>query len=169
MHTLAKKFMMARKLDFGEEGEAELLDDKVVLMDGSLIPEITKKTDDETAYVIGKSVGKNLSDNIRKTGISGSKMIEFMMDLLTMMGVGKVELHEFDVTTKKGEIHIENSITYRKCNGSSCSCSVLSGILAGVVSQSYKKDFHVEETGCKMKQADKCIFKIEPEKGEEGF
>ena len=163
MHTLAKKFMMARKLDFGENGEAELLDDKVVLMDGSLLVEIARNTDRETSYTIGEEVGKNLSSNIRKTGISGSKMIEFMMDLLTMMGIGKVELHEFDVRTKKGEIRIDNSITYRKCGDlEGCNCSVISGLLAGVVSQSYSKEFEVEETGCKLEEADRCIFRMEP-------
>lgn len=158
--------MMARKLDFGGEGTAELLDDQVFLMDGSLLTEITKKCDADTSYGIGENVGRKLSENIRKTGISGSKMIEFMMDLLTMMGLGDFELHSFDVKEKKGQVRVSNPLTKRKCsNGDECSCDVVSGILSGIFSASYDIDFMIEETGCVLEGDEICVFKARKSRG----
>ena len=163
MHTLAKKFMMARKLDFGENGEAELLDDKVFLMDGSMLSSIAKNCDEETSYSIGKETGENLAKNIKKTGISGSKMIKFMMDLLTMMGIGKCEFNEFDIKKKEGEISVKNSIIHRKSKDGDISCEVLSGLIAGIVNYCYDKSFVAEEIDCNLGDSKHCKFEFRPE------
>ncbi|MCJ7450231.1 MAG: methanogen output domain 1-containing protein [Candidatus Nanohaloarchaeota archaeon QJJ-9] len=162
MHSLAKKFMMARKLDFGENGNAELLDDQVFLMDASMFSKIAENTGKEGAYKIGESVGKSLASNIRKTGISGTKMIEFMMDLLTMMGLGDFELHDFDIKEKKGEVRVKNSLPSRKSEEKeNAGCQIIAGIVSGIFSQNYEKEFKVTEKGCILEGDDLCRFKIQ--------
>lgn len=152
--------MMARKLDFGEKGRAELLDETVFLMDGSLLKSMIEKTGDD-AYGIGKDVGVSLAGNVHKTGISGTKLAEFMMDLLTMMGLGEFEIHEFDITEKEGEVRVKNCIISREETDAE-NCSIVAGILAGIFTQNYDMDFEAEEKGCLLQDDGICRFRVQP-------
>lgn len=161
MHSLAKKFMMARKLNFGEDGNAQLLDDRVFLMDGDMLRSINEFSGTDGAYKIGERTGRNLAENIQRTGISGTKMSEFMMDLLTMMGFGQFKMHEFNLSSKEGEVRADNCIIARE-NGDDSECSVMAGVLSGIFSQNYDGEFTVEESACIAQGNDFCRFKIQP-------
>lgn len=159
MHSLAKKFMMARKLNFGEDGRAELLDDRVFLMDKQILQDLSRLTDEDTAYNIGESTGHRLAKNIQRTGISGTKMIEFMMDLLTMMGCGDFIIHDFDIADKTGEVRVKNCIIADEAESGE-TCSVIAGLLAGTFSENFDASFTAEEAACLNTGEDMCRFKI---------
>ena len=159
MHALAKKFMMARKLDFGEKGTANLLDDQVFLMDGGMLTALEQESGSDAAYAVGQAAGRSLSDNIKETGVTGTKFNEFMMDLLTMMGLGDFAVHDFDITTKEGEVRVENCLPGRE--GEAGGCNVVAGVLAGVFGENYDTAFEVEEVGCTLDGDDLCQFKVQ--------
>jgi predicted hydrocarbon binding protein len=162
MHSLAKKFMMARKLNFEEDGTAELLDDRVFLMDSDLLRSITETVDDTTAYTIGRNAGESLARNVRKTGIAGTKMSEFIMDLLTMMGIGHIWMHDFDMTEKEGEIRVENCIIPENTVENELQCGIVAGVIAGVFTQNYDTEFAAEEHACIGNGDDLCRFSVYP-------
>lgn len=163
MHPLAKKLMMARKLDFGEDGRAEMLDQPVFLMEGSFLAEIEKNVDQDQAFQIGKETGIKMEQDIGKTGLSGIKMVEFMMDLLTMSGLGEFELNKFDLDDQQGEVRVRNSLIGReaKKRGNESNCSLISGILSGIFSESFEKEMEATEFKCISQGSEVCRFRVD--------
>jgi len=163
MHSLAKKLMMARKLSFGEDGVAELLDNDVFLMYGSMLFHLQDKAGDDVSYDIGRELGHSIVDDIKKMGLSGTKMIDFIMDLLTMKGLGEFQVEKFDLKSKKGEVWVKNNIVLReaeKAKKKQVKNTFIEGLLAGVFSKNYGLEIACKEIACVSGSNKLCRFSL---------
>ncbi len=163
MHSLAKKLMMARKLSFGADGKAELLDNDVFLMYGSMLLQLQDKAGEKISYEIGKEMGTSMIQDIRKMGLSGTKMIDFIMDLLTMKGLGEFTIEKFDLKTKKGEVWVKNGLLLReaeKVNKKTVKNTFIEGLLSGVFSKNYDQDIACKEIARVMDNSKLCRFML---------
>ena len=89
--------------------------------------------------------------DIRKMGLSGTKMIDFIMDLLTMKGLGEFTVERFDLKTKKGEVWVKNELLLReseKANKKTSKNTFIEGLLSGVFSKNYNQDITCKEIAC---------------------
>lgn len=166
MHSLAKKLLMARKLKFGEDGKAELLDHDYMFIDGYLLYCILTKGGELMSYELGKEMGRKMAMDIKKMGLSGTRFIYFMLDLLTMIGLGNFSMEKFDLKTKEGEIRVMNSLTGRfsqMLGRKEKSCQFISGLLSSIFAQEYGQNFKCKEISCMAEGSEMCRFKLKEE------
>ncbi len=161
MHSLAKKLMMARKLRFGEDGVAELLDQDVFLMLGVMLYHLEDKAGGEVSHKIGKEIGFRIVEDIKKMGLSGTKMIDFVMDLLTMNGLGEFTVEKFNLKTKNGEVWVKNSLIAReaiKMKNKNINCNFIAGLLSGIFSKNFETEIACREIACINNNSKVCRF-----------
>ena len=152
---------MARKLKFGEDGVAELLDQDIFLMYGAMLYHMEDKAGGEISHKIGKEIGFKVVDDIKKMGLTGTKMIDFVMDLLTMNGLGEFTVEKFDLKTKNGEVWVKNSLIARearKMKNKKVNCNFIAGLLSGIFSKNYESEINCEEVACINKNSKICRF-----------
>ena len=155
--------MMARKLSFGEDGVAELLDNDVFLVYGSMLFHLQDKAGEDVSYTIGKELGHNIIEDIQKMGLSGTKMIDFVMDLLTMKGLGEFKVEKFDLKSKKGEVWVKNNLILReaqKAKKKVVKNPFIEGLLSGIFSKNYGEDIACKEIACAMDNNKLCRFTL---------
>jgi predicted hydrocarbon binding protein len=163
MHPLAKKLLISRKLTFGENGVMEILDNEAFAFDSSLLLYLHKEMSKESLYKAGFDAGSNVVKELKKTGLSGTKMVGFVLDLLSMCGFGDLKVEDFDITTKTGEVRSKNTVVVRaakKHNIKDVKCHLISGLLAGIFSESYDEKIGCEEYACMLDKSDVCRFKL---------
>lgn len=164
MHPLAKKLLISRKLTFGENGVMEILDSDAFAFDSALLLYLHKSENVEDLKKAGFEAGSKLVKDLKKTGLSGTKMINFALDLLVMCGFGDIKLENFDIVKKDGEIRVKDSVIVRaakKYNVYGIKCHLLAGIFSGIFSENYDLYIKCEEIACILEKSEICRFKLQ--------
>lgn len=154
MHSLARKLMVSRQLSFEEDGEGQVLGSRVFMINRDFLLELENSVDEETVKELGELSGRNLADMLSERGLDGSKAVNFAMNMLTMFGLGKFEVGNFDIAEKEAKIRVDNCATV----GADIDCVFIEGILSGVFTEVFSEEHEFREIACRNKDAEICQF-----------
>lgn len=95
---------------------------------------------------------KNLSDG---------ETISFMMTMGAEIGWGNFQLLEYDLENQKLQVRVENS-AFASAYGKSTEgvCHLISGVLSGLATVLFSRNYTVSETECLAKGDTYCVFRI---------
>ena len=83
--------------------------------------------------------------------------LDFMLELAEVLGMGQIQIPDFDQKKSKHEVVIKNSTT------NNVSCHRTRGYLATIFSDSLKKKFECQEIKCASKGNEYCQFVLTSE------
>ncbi len=94
-------------------------------------------------------------------GLSDEEIVHFMLEMGTQIGWGRFELERFDPIEKRIDAKVFHS-PFAEAYGSSASpvCHLIRGVLAGMASILFRKQFEGKEVLCLAKGDKYCRFEI---------
>ncbi len=110
-------------------------------------------------YRMGKGFARKLSAAIPKLGGTKQSAIDGFVQLAKMAGWGDIHCRILDETSAECVVHRSPFVLHRTDIGRT-SCYFLSGVLASIATDIYKKKFDAQEVECLADGSNNCRFKI---------
>ncbi len=159
MHPLAKKLLVSRQLQM-EEGDLRVLGDNMIILPADVLLEFNELLDEKIVYRIGEIIGDRMASTLKKYGISGMKLVDFCLNLMSMYGWGKPSIVRVG---EKTFLMVEHSVialkAIEKQKKYRC-CGLLAGIFAGLFSNAMGKKMTAREVKCFALGEKFCEFEI---------
>ncbi len=161
-----KKLLLSRMIDIGN-GEFKIFHKNYFL--GSvealilLREELKKKGMLDILYKFGENISKEIFNYFKKIGGEKEESVKFWLNMITMAGIGDIELVEFD--TESGEVLVNCSNSpiasyYVKEKKKEKVDELLAGIIGGFFSEYFGKKVKCEEVSCIADGKRICQFRI---------
>ena len=160
MHPLAKKLLMLRKIEFGEEGLKILSHGAIILPTEFCVHTDLNSKKEE----IGRAIGKGMIKILNSLGLADAKeqAFNFASSLFSLFGFGRIELtRDKDVLIVHNSPFANEFISHGKLNKKAC--EITCGILSEILSFVSEKNISVREVSCKTENGKYCIFSLKEE------
>lgn len=157
MHKKVEDLMFAELLKFDEDGEINLFSENAFLLPSKYIQKLEDKMKPEEIYAYGKEIPSPIIAFLRKRGMKDLELLDFLLELLEVLGTGRIEVKKFEREKKEYQLVIKNSPTNKTA------CHRTRGYLAAAFSQALNQNFKCTETKCVSKGAEFCEFLIAQE------
>jgi len=186
LSPILKKLLFVRQFGI-DEGKINLLGDSEIMLNASALLELQEIDSTKLYSLAKKSSFKNLGsfvehaqvydkvrdvfiDNIKKLGDkigeTSEGTIKTLQEIFNVYGLGEMYIQDIDNHNKEALVSIKNSTIaeewvkkYRK-HSLMPTCTLTSGIIAGMFSYIFQKEVDCMEGKCKSMNSSYCVFKV---------
>ncbi len=152
MNKKAEELMFANLLTFGDEGKITLFEYPAFLFPSEYILKVEEIIEPNKIYELAKHIPMPIIKILTDRKMNELERLDFLLELAEVLGMGSINVPDFQKDNKVHKIIINNSTTNK------ISCNHTRGYLATVFSDSLKKDFECEEKECISKGNSQCVF-----------